>query len=304
VAGRTLGTLLALAATVATMLPNPATASARRSFDLYFDAIFTKLSFVDQPPAGESRGDRQIASGGLRDRSNRAVGRFAFTCVYRRVINGDALERCTGWALTTDGRVDFAGPAVQSDADHTWKLTRGTNRYRGVTGTLVVHDIGDHESLATANLTLAGGAALTAGVIGRPAANRAFIARADAVCDSANRALAKLPPFPFSNFDPLHPDPSVLPAVGRFFTGRGDPRKILKARVAGLERLGRLPAQRSVWQRYLSARRDELSNINAQDRAALSANRRAFVLTVRREATVYRGQAIAATLFGAYPCRN
>src|SRR5512133_1179922 len=42
----------------------------------------------------------------------------------------------------------------------------------------------------------------------------AFIAKVDAVCADA------VPPhgqFPFQNFDPMHPDPGLLPKVGAFF---------------------------------------------------------------------------------------
>jgi hypothetical protein len=50
----------------------------------------------------------------------------------------------------------------------------------------------------------------------------AFIAKVDAVCADA------VPPrgqFPFQNFDPMHPDPGLLPKVGAFFEAISRPTR-------------------------------------------------------------------------------
>jgi hypothetical protein len=295
-----------LAIFIAILLPIPSVASAkssRRVVSVYFDAHFTKLRLVDRPPSGDSVGDEQIASGNLADHAGRTVGRFAFTCRYRKIVNGDAIERCTGWGQTRDGRLRFAGRAVKSASDHSWSLTGGTDQFAGATGTLVVHDIGDRESLATATVSLLPGRRLHAGLIIRSRANRVFVRRAERICAIANRALAELPPFPFDNFDPLRPAPSMLPPIGRFFTGPGDRRPALRARLAGLEQLGRPAGQGTVWSVYLRERTRELANIEAQDTAALQSQVPAFVQTVKRATVIYRDQAVAATEFGAYACR-
>jgi hypothetical protein len=278
-------------------------ATTRQPVGLYFDADFVKLRFVDRPPAGDSVGDEQIASGTLADQASRTVGRLAFACRYRRIVDGDAIERCSGSGKTRDGRVRFDGPALKSAPDHTWRLTGGTGQFAGASGALVVHDIGDRESLATASVSLLPGHHLHVGVIVRPQANTAFVGRADKICATGTRSLSKLPPFPFDNFDPLHPDPRMLPPVGRFFTGAGDSRPALRARLAGLVQFGSPPAQRTVWSGYLRERENELANIEAQDTAALQSQVPAFVQTVKRAAKIYRGQALGATVFGAYECR-
>lgn len=294
---------IATAIAVLIVAPLAMAATGRQRVSLYFDAHFSKLRIVDKPPAGDSIGDEQIASGTLTDQAGRTVGRFAFTCLYRKIVEGDVIERCTGWGKTTDGRVLFAGPAVKSAPDHTWRLEGGTGQFTGARGSLVVHDLGDRESLATATASIAPGRRLHAGVIVRPPANAQFVRHADKICAMVSRALSKLPSFPFDNFDPLHPDPSSLPPIGRFFTGAGDPRPALRARLAGLERLGSPPSQRTLWSTYLRERKDELANIENQDRAALGSQVPAFVATVKRAEEVYRAQAVAATVFGAPECR-
>ena len=117
-----------------------------------FDATFTAQRTAG--PDANHVGHRQIASGVLRNSTGRAVGRFAFTCIWTRILaGGDALERCSGSGRTADGRLEVAGPARESEAVHHWKLTGESGAYRGAHGTLLVRDIGDRESLITATVT-------------------------------------------------------------------------------------------------------------------------------------------------------
>jgi hypothetical protein len=290
---------VALGATFA----QPAAASPRRTVSLYFDAIFTKARFVDKAPAGDSPGDRQIASGPLRDARGRKVGSFSFTCVYKTIVAGDAHERCSGLAKTSDGRIDFAGPAIKSELDHTWSLS-GKGAVRGVSGSVVVHDVGDKESLVTATAHVPAGVSLRRGVIVRPAANHSYVGRADRACSAAADQFAKLPPFPFSDFDPLNPDPNELPSVGQFFSGPGNGDPIAQKLIADLGALGRPPAQRREWRSLTSAIAGELASADAQKQAALASQVPQFVATVKKGATLYRSRDVAASLFGAYACRE
>ena len=272
-----------------------------RSQTLFLDASFTHV--LGAGPDANHVGHRQLASGVLRDRYGRRVGQFAFTCTWTRILaGGDALERCTGFGRTADGRLEVAGPARESAATHSWKLTGESGAYRGAHGMALVRDIGDRESLITATVTARAGTVLRVAVVVRPAANASLVAQADQICARASRELAALPPFPFANFDPLHPDPGLLPQVGAFFTGPGDPRPIFETLNTRLRALGQPPAGRGWWARMLHARDAELAVINEQDRAALAGDAPAFVHSVRDSTTAFRQIAITATVLGTTRC--
>jgi hypothetical protein len=297
---------LILASAVATLLwvmamASTAAASSARPRTVLFDAEFTAQRTAG--PGSDRVGHRQIASGVLRDSAGRAIGRFGFTCTWTRILaGGDALERCSGFGRTADGRLEVAGPARESEAVHHWKLNGQSGAYRGAHGTALVRDIGDRESLITVTVTPRAASVLRVAVVARPVANARVIVHADHVCTSAARQLAALPPFPFINFDPLHPDPGLLPQVGAFFTGPGDPRPIFETLNARLRALGQPPAARGWWDRMLHARGAELTAINEQDRAALAGDAPAFVHSVRDSARAFRRVAIAATVVGTTRC--
>ena len=292
--------VLATLPCAAAMAPT-AVASSARPRTVLFDATFTAQRTAG--PDANHVGHRQIASGVLRNRIGRTVGRFAFTCTWTRILaGGDALERCSGFGRTADGRLEVAGPSRESEAVHSWKLTGESGAYRGAHGTALVRDIGDRESLITATVTPRPGTVLRVAVVVRPAANASLIAHADQICTRASRQLAALPPFPFSNFDPLHPDPGLLPQVGAFFTGPGDPRPIFQTLNARLRALGQPPAADGWWARMLHARGAELAVINEQDRAALAGDAPAFVHSVRDSISAFRQIAITATVFGTTRC--
>jgi hypothetical protein len=240
---------------------------------LFLDATYTHV---------RTRAQRQDISGVLRDRAGRRIGRFSTTCTRT------ALERCSATGRTARGTVRLAGRSRASEAVHTWHVVKATGAWRGLRGRASVTDVSPKESLI--------GVALAA------PANRRFIARADRACGRAGGQLAALPPFPFDNFDPLHPDPQVLPQVGAFFTGPGDPRPILRALEGRLRSLGRPPAARQLWRRLIAARAHALANIEAQDSAALAGDVPAFVATVRESSRTFRRVALAGTLFGAVGC--
>lgn len=288
---------LGLAIVIVLALPSLAFGSPHGRQTLFLDAEAVHAS-SGGPGAGHV-GHRQAARGVLRDRAGRAIGRFSYACTWIRIpAPGDALERCSASGRTPDGRLRLAGPARASAQTHAWHLVAGSGAYRGARGTVLVRDLTASESLLT--LRIAARSRLHAGVVARPAVNVRFLARADLVCRDASARLAALPPFPFGDFDPLNPDPTLLPQVGAFFTGPGDPRGILRAAITRLRALGRPPADRRTWRRMLRARGEQLAVIQAQDAAALAGDVPAFLHTVH--ATAFRRLAIAATVFGASDC--
>lgn len=289
-----------LATLGAALSPAPAAARARGARTLLFDAVVTHASSAG--PGVAHVGHRQIASGLLRDAGGRPIGRFSFTCTWTRVTSGGALENCVAIARTRDGRLDASGPARSSATTQHWTANGGTGGYRAARGSLLVRDLSERESLITATVTPGAGAALHAGTVSRPSANRGFIANADQLCRQAAGRLAALPPFPFHDFDPLHPDPSLLPLLGAFFTGPGDPRAILGALDAGLRELGQPPADRKAWTAALSARGIQLSVIDQQDQAALGGDVPGFVRTVHASSANFRAVAITASAFGVTRC--
>ena len=291
---------LGLAVAIALALSATAAAASPKQ-TLFFDAVFTKLA--SKGPGVDAVGHQQIASGTLRDARGHTVGSFGFTCRWVKILtNGDARERCTGHGKTGDGRLDVSGPSLRDAATHTWSVTGGTGAYRAARGTVVVRDLGTKETLVSILLTPRRGVTLHSGVVANPGANATFRKRANARCRDASSALHALPPFPFDDFDPLHPDPSMLPDVGRFFTGPGDPRPTLRALGDQLAALGRPPAQRTEWARLLAARAKELEVIQRQDDAALAADVPAFVASVNDASANFRAIAISATLARVSDC--
>jgi len=290
---------------LATWLSAPAPVAAsrlptERPQMLFFDALITHARSAG--PGVESVGHRQIATGGLRDAVGRPTGTFSFTCTWTRVTADGAAESCLASAWTRDGRLDAAGGSVSSVLTHSWGIAGGTGAYRHAHGNLLLRDLSSRESLITATINTQDGAALHAGKLSRQPANHRFTVRANGLCQQAAQRLAALPPFPFANFDPLHPDPSFLPQVGAFFTGPGDPRPTLSTLGADLQALGSPPANHNAWTATLRARHAQLSIIDQQDRAALTGDLHDFVDSVHASAANFRQIAITATVFGATQC--
>jgi hypothetical protein len=267
---------------------------------LVLDAQFTRESTAG-PPEGHV-GHRQIAAGVLSDAAGHRVGNFGFTCTTtRRVPGDDALERCAGDGRTPDGRFDVAGPGQVSRSRLAWRLAAGGARFRGARGTFRLRQLSDTEWLATATVRTRPGVALRVGVVPALGRDRPFARRADRLCRGASRQLAALPPFPFGDFDPLHPDPALLPAVGAYFTGPRDPRPTLTALTTRLHALGR-PVAAAAWRRVLRAETAGIAVRTQQDDAALAADVAAFVGSVHATEGAARELAIAASVFGATSC--
>ena len=77
---------------------------------------------------------------------------------------------------------------------------------------------------------------------------------------------------------------------------------MLRALDRQLAALGKPPADRAVWARYLDDRAGLLAATDAFDRAALAAKVDAFVKAVRRASAARRDGAISALVFGADGC--
>ena len=287
---------LAATATLANAAPRIATPQT-----LFFDAVFTQAGTAG--PSANKVGHLQIASGMLRDANGRRVGRFTITCRWTQMLpNNDAREYCTGWAQTKEGRLDAYGPSRRSDATHQWTITGTSGAYKGAHGSAVDRDLGDTESLLTVTITAKPGTALRIATLALPAANTGFRARANALCAAAGKQLAALPSFPFSDFDPTHPDPKLLPQVGRFFTGPGDPRPIMRTLDTHLRALGQPPAHPAGWTHLLAAQQAAVNVRTEQDNAALAANTHAFIRSLHDIDRNYRQLAITATTFGTITC--
>ena len=268
---------------------------------LVFDARVTQQTTAGPGPSHV--GHTQIAGGVLRDSAGRAVGRFAFTCTWTRILpGGAALERCHGLGRTSDGRLDVAGASRSDEDRNSWRVVGGDGAYSRARGTISLHDISDSEILLTAQVTSASQVVLSAGAVERPAANAHFVGLANGICSRSATKLAGLPAFPFPQFDPLHPDPALLPQVGAFFTGAGDPRPILTALELQLRSLGRPAALATEWSGVLRARQGQLKLIDVQDTAALAVDVSGFVRTVRQSTRAFRKVALTASAFGATRC--
>jgi hypothetical protein len=107
----------------------------------------------------------------------------------------------------------------------------------------------------------------------------AFIARANAVCARANIAVEKAHGrFPYSNFDPLHPDPKLLPKVGAFFASS---QAIADHVEVELQALGDPQRNAAAWHQMLALAGKARAIAHRQVAAAQASNAPAFVATVR-----------------------
>jgi hypothetical protein len=296
--------LLTVAAGVAL---SSSSAAATGTQTLVFDVV-VNFSFVDKPPAGNSPGDTEHSTGRLRDAAGHFVGTVRTTCVFTKVLANDVLERCTASARTVDGTVRLAGIGHLNSMNPPWQVTGRSGAYGGMHGTLVFetdipfgpvtargHGYSVAVIVATANHRL------RAGAVSRPAANASFIRRADTACRATEAKAAQMSQFPFSNFDPFHPDKKVLPRVGRFFDQPA--RRALPGALLGkLLKIGPPPAGRAAWQKVLNARRALIVNEAKQIKAALAADVPAFVHTVYQQGTDYNELVFTSAVFGVQSC--
>jgi hypothetical protein len=278
---------------------------------IVLDVSFSQ-SVVDKPPKGPSVGDVEHDDGQVRDAAGRVVGALHLTCVFTKMLGTDALERCAGTAATTDGTLRLAGVGHLNPPNPPWDVTGLTGRYAGLHGQLSFSlniplgetppgliPAGPYDSVDVVEFGAAG--QLRAGVVARPAANAAFIARATSLCNATQTAGSKLSGFPFSNFDPLHPNPTLLPQVGHFFD-QPQRRQLAPDLLTRLVALGAPPAQPAEWARVLRARRAQIADESTQIKAALANNATAFVRAVKQSGPVYNELVLASAVFGVQAC--
>ncbi len=295
---------------VAGVAAGPSGAATRRvTQTLVFDTV-VRASFVDQPPAGPSPGDTELSTGRLRDASGRFVGTGHDRCVFTKVIPHDVLEQCTGSAKTSEGTVTLAGVGHLYSMNPPWQVTGRSGAYKGLEGKQVYATdipldpnvpLAAGRGFSVAVITVTSNRRLDVGVVPRPAANAPFIRTADAACHATEAKAFRLPGFPFSSFDPYHPDKKLLPKVGRFFNQparRGLPRALLQE----LEKLGRPPTSSRAWRKVLAARRALLANETSQTNAALGDDPAAFVRTVYQQSRDYNQLVFTSAVFGVEAC--
>jgi len=302
--------VLVLTALVAGIAPWSGGAATRTvTQTLVFDA-YAKGTFVDRPPAGPSPGDTERSTARLRDSSGRFVGTAKDKCVFTKVIANDVLEQCSGSATTSDGTVTLAGVGHLESMNPPWQVTGRSGAYAGLHRTQIFATdipldpnvpLADGRGFSVAVIRVTTNRPLHVGVVPRPAANARFIRRATAACNAREKQGEALPGFPFSDFDPFHPDKQTLPQVGRFFNEparRNLPGLLLR----DLQNLGRPPASGKAWQAVLSARRTLVANHSAQIKSALAANGSAFVRSVYQAARDYDELVFRSAVFGVQSC--
>jgi hypothetical protein len=130
------------------------------------------------------------------------------------------------------------------------------------------------------------------------AANAAFVARAVAICTKPGPATG---PFPYPSFQPLHPNVSELPAIGRYFE-HANALSTLRSRLAELHALGSPAADSSDWQALLAAKQANINAAAAQYRAALASDARTFVTTVKSITAAAEHERAAASRVRAPAC--
>jgi hypothetical protein len=242
---------------------------------LVFDAV-ERGSFVDQPPAGPSPGDTEFFTARLRDAAGCIVSTARSTCVFTKMIPNDVLERCTASGKTSEGTLSFGGvgpPGIDESALAGHRRHRRIQKRARQAGLRRRYPVGSKRavssrtSLQHRRFKLATDHQLHVGVVPRPAANATFIRHANSACDATERQAMRLPGFPFSTFDPFHPDLQVLPQVGRFFDQPAR-RRLPRALLAELDKLGQPPASIGAWRNVLKARRAALATETRQMKAA------------------------------------
>jgi hypothetical protein len=295
--------LAGLAASTTSAAARPATQT------LVFDAI-AHDSFVDQPPAGPSPGDTELSTARLRDAAGRFVGTARDRCVFTKVVPNDVLERCSGSANTREGSVTLTGVGHLHSMNPPWQVIGRTGAYKGLHGTQVFATdipldpnvpLAAGRGFSVTVITVTSNRGLHVGVVSRPAANRAFIRRATAACQVTETKASGMPGFPFSTFDPFHPDKQLLPQVGRFFDQPAR-RRLPSTLIRELENLGQPPATRRAWKSVLAARRTLLSNEARQIKAALADDSPAFVRTVYQQSKDYNSLVFRSAVFGVQSC--
>jgi hypothetical protein len=111
-----------------------------------------------------------------------------------------------------------------------------------------------------------------------------------------------LPPFPFRNFDPLHPDPKLLVKVGRFFRGVGNEVPIASRLERQLRALGTPASNKDAWRAVLATWHDFLTVIEREATDASHGNVEAWIKDVQENRLLPDRLKKATHRFGADRC--
>ncbi|HLX87649.1 MAG TPA: hypothetical protein VKR22_04180 [Acidimicrobiales bacterium] len=111
--------------------------------------------------------------------------------------------------------------------------------------------------------------------------NPAFLQRADGACSDAvakgetNDGRA----FPYSDFDPMHPNVKTLPLVGQFFQHAAPGWRDIRTR---FDELGTPASGGASWSRVVALVNASADNVATQVQAALASDPTRFVATVQK----------------------
>jgi hypothetical protein len=99
------------------------------------------------------------------------------------------------------------------------------------------------------------------------------------VCLASAKRLDSLPRFPNPQFDPLHPKPSELPEIGRYFSAGQLPA--LEVLVAKLKKVDPPAAYEQRYDEFLAQLDKLVANLKRQATAAKAADTKGFVAAIK-----------------------
>jgi ABC-type transport system substrate-binding protein len=105
----------------------------------------------------------------------------------------------------------------------------------------------------------------------------AFVARADAVCARAKTRVDAHGPFPYANFDALHPDVKLLPKIGAFFAQVQSTSDRVPVE---LRQLGSAQKAQALWNKLVALTKEDRAIADRQITAAKASDVTGFVATV------------------------
>ena len=193
---------------------------------LVFDAGRLAHASSWTPARRPQPGDTELSTARLRDASRALVGTARDRCVFTEGIPNDVLEHCSGSANTREGSVTLTGVGHLDSMNPPWQVIGRSGTYRGLHGTQVFATdipLDPNDPLAAGRgfsvsvITVTSTRRLHVGVVTRRPQTALSSGAPPPLAGATETKASGLPGFPFSTFDPFHPDKQLLPQVGRFF---------------------------------------------------------------------------------------
>lgn len=125
--------------------------------------------------------------------------------------------------------------------------------------------------------------------------NAEFVTKVSQMCSTNLKEFPLIGKFPYADFNPQHPNPSQLPAVGAYFTQNQRGNGALESAIRDL---GEPATGANSWRKVEAIAFQALSNEKAQATDAQASNTTAFVSTVHRNQTISSELATAAKQAG------